>query len=105
MAKMYYDQDADLDFLSDKTIGVIGYGNQGRAQALNLRDSGLKVIVGVRADETQQQALSDGFGTLSIEEAAKGAQVLLLLIPDEVMPGVFESEVRPWLSRCNSICS
>jgi len=104
MAKIYYEQDADLDFLSDKTIGVIGYGNQGRAQALNLRDSGLKVIIGVRADETQQQAMSDGFGTLSIEEAAKRAQVLLLLIPDEVMPGVFENEVLPGLSRGNALC-
>ena len=104
MAKIYYEQDADLDFLSDKTIGVIGYGNQGRAQALNLRDSGLKVIIGVRADETQQQAVSDGFGTLSIGEAAKRAQVLLLLIPDEVMPGVFESEVLPGLSPGNALC-
>jgi ketol-acid reductoisomerase len=104
MAKMYYDQDADLDFLRNKTIGVIGYGNQGRAQALNLKDSGLEVIIGVRADETQQQAASDGFATLSIEEAAKRAQVLLLLIPDEVMPAVFESEVRPGLSQGDALC-
>jgi ketol-acid reductoisomerase len=70
MAKIYHDQDAELDFLKAKTIGVIGYGNQGRAQALNLRDSGLEVIIGVRADETHQQAISDGFDTFSIQEAA-----------------------------------
>ncbi|UCG84705.1 MAG: ketol-acid reductoisomerase, partial [Dehalococcoidia bacterium] len=60
MAKVYYDNDADVGFLKGKTIGVIGYGNQGCDQALNLKDSGLDVIIGVRADETQLQAQSDG---------------------------------------------
>jgi ketol-acid reductoisomerase len=104
MAKIYYDQDTDLGFLRDKTIGVIGYGNQGRAQALNLRDSGLRVIVGVRADETRQQAIADGQDVFPIQEAATQAQVLLLLIPDEVMPVVFEKEVLPGLSPHDAIC-
>ncbi len=104
MVKIYYDRDADLDFLKEKVIGVIGYGNQGRAQALNLRDCGLQVIIGVRTDETRQQAIAEGFEVLSIKEASTRAQVLLLLIPDEVMPAVFEKEVLPGLSRNNTIC-
>lgn len=104
MKKLYYDKDASLGFLKRKTIGVIGYGNQGRAQALNLRDSGLEVIIGVRADETKRQAKNDGFEVLSIREAADRAQVVLLLIPDEVMPEVFRKQVLPGLSKGKAIC-
>ena len=104
MAKVYYDNDADLGFLQGRTTGVIGYGNQGRAQALNLKDSGMDVIIGVRADETRQQAQSDGFDTFPIEEAAERAQVVLLLIPDEIMPEVFKSQVLPGLSQGKAIC-
>jgi ketol-acid reductoisomerase len=104
MKRLYYDRDADVGFLKGKTIGVIGYGNQGRAQALNLRDSGLEVIIGVRADETRQQAKSDGFEVFPIREAAKKAQVVMMLIPDEVMPEVFKRQVLPGLSKGNAIC-
>ncbi|HEY49478.1 MAG TPA: ketol-acid reductoisomerase [Dehalococcoidia bacterium] len=104
MAKMYYDKDASLDILKGKTIGVIGYGNQGCAQALNLRDSGLDVIIGVRADETRQQAIDDGFEAVPINKAAARAQVILMLIPDEIMPDVFKSEVLPGLSPGDAIC-
>ena len=104
MPEIYRDQDVDLDFLKDKTVGVIGYGNQGRAQALNLRDSGLEIIVGVRADETRQQAISDGFKVFSIREAVALAHVVLLLIPDEVMPEVFRGEVLPALSPGRALC-
>ena len=104
MAKTYYDQDANLDHLRGKTVAAIGYGNQGRAQALNLRDSGLDVLVGVRADETRRQAHDDGFDASSVREAAARAQVVLLLVPDEVMPGVFKDDVLPWLSGGDTVC-
>ena len=104
MPRTYHDKDADLALIQDQTIGVIGYGNQGRAQALNLKDSGLQVIVGVRADETQVQALRDGFDVFSIREAAEQAQILLMLIPDEVMPEVFSGEILHGLSEGKTLC-
>lgn len=93
----YYDSDASLDFLRNKTLGVIGYGNQGRAQALNLRDSGLQVIIGSLRDESARQAEADGFPVLSIAEAAEKGDVLALLIPDEVQRQVYEEAVGPRL--------
>jgi ketol-acid reductoisomerase len=86
----YYDADASLDVLRDKTLGIVGYGNQGRAQALNLRDSGLEVIVGSLRDESARQAEADGFAVLSIAEAAERADILALLIPDEVQRQVYD---------------
>ncbi len=90
----YYDADADLEILRHKTLGIIGYGNQGRAQALNLRDSGLKVIIGCLRDESAQKAESDGFRVRSIAEAAEQADILSLLIPDEVQRQVYEEAIR-----------
>ena len=85
----YYDPDASLEILRHKTLGVIGYGNQGRAQALNLRDSGLDVMVGSLRDETAGQAEKDGFTVRSVAEVAERADVLALLIPDEVQREVY----------------
>ena len=71
MVKVYRDEDADLSALEGEVIAVIGYGNQGRAQALNMRDSGLEVVIGNIGDESYQRAVEDGFPTYSIPEAAE----------------------------------
>jgi ketol-acid reductoisomerase len=97
--RVYRDDDADLTLLRDRRIAVIGYGNQGRAQALNLRDSGLQVIIGNRADEYAARAREDGFSPLPIARAATEGDVVMLLIPDEVMPEVFRADIAPYLSE------
>ena len=90
MATIYYDNDADLNLIKEKTIAIIGYGNQGRSQALNMRDSGIKnVIVGSRKDESYDKANEDGFMVYSIDEASKKADVIFLLIPDEIAPEIY----------------
>ena len=96
MATIYYDKDADLGLVVDKTIAIIGYGNQGRAQALNMRDSGCKhIIVGSRHDSSFDQANEDGFMVYPISEAVKKADIIFLLLPDEVAPEIYEKDIAP----------
>jgi ketol-acid reductoisomerase len=97
MPTVYRDADARLEALAGERIAVIGYGNQGRSQALNLRDSGLDVVIGVRQDETRERAASEGFAVHDPAAAAARADVVMLLVPDEVMPEIFEQQVRPQL--------
>lgn len=85
MTKIYYEADGDLAALAGQSVAVVGYGNQGRSWALNLRDSGLDVRVCVRADESREQARADGFEAGPIEDANQ-ADVLCVLIPDDVIP-------------------
>jgi ketol-acid reductoisomerase len=85
MATIYHENDADLSTLAGATVGVVGYGNQGRSWALNLRDSGLDVHVCVRADASRQQAESDGFSAHELD-AASGMDVVCVLVPDDVIP-------------------
>ena len=96
-ARIYHDEDVQPRALSGKRIGVIGYGNQGRSPALNLRDSGLDVRVRGQRDTTLARAAAEGFATGDVAAIVADSDVVLMLIPDEVMPEVFEREVRPRL--------
>jgi ketol-acid reductoisomerase len=99
MAKFFAATDADPAVLSDKTIAVIGYGNQGRAQAINLRRAGHRVIVGNQEDDSWRQAREDGFEPLAMDAAAARADIVLLLLPDEIAPDVYRRMIEPHLGR------
>lgn len=103
MARIYYEDDADLKNLDGVTVSVLGYGNQGVAQAANLRDSGIKVVVGNARDASFDQAVRDGFEAYEVAEAVRRASIHLLLVPDEVMPRVFEESVRANLKPGDSV--
>jgi ketol-acid reductoisomerase len=92
--RVFHDEDVDPTVLAGETIAVIGYGIQGRAQALNLRDSGARIIVGNRSDEYRDRAEQDGFEVLPIGEAVERGVIVLFLVPDEVQPQVFRSEMQ-----------
>ncbi len=100
---IYFDEDTNLGILKEP-IAIIGYGNQGRAQALNLRDSGLNIIVGNIHDEYWDRAVSDGFEVMAIKDAADRAKIVLLLIPDELQPSIFREMIEPTLHRGKVLC-
>jgi ketol-acid reductoisomerase len=95
--QIYYDTDADLGVLEDRTVAIIGYGNQGRAQGLNMRDSGVEVVVGNVQDASFDRAVADGFRTMPIAEATKAGDVLCLFVPDEVQQLVYRQDIAPHL--------
>ena len=98
-AKIYYDQDADLSLLKDKTLAILGYGSQGHAHAQNLRDSGLNVVVAeLPGTPNYEQAVKDGFEPVSTEEATKRGDTVTMLLPDELQADVFRNRVRDHLS-------
>ncbi len=98
MAKLYYDNDADLKLLEGKTVAIIGYGSQGHAHAQNLRDSGVSVVVGERDGcQSWQNAVADGFAPMSAAEAAAQADVIMLLVPDTIQPKVYAESIAPHL--------
>ena len=104
MAKMYYEKDCNLDVLNGKTIAIIGYGSQGHAHALNLRDSGCHVIVGLRkGGKSWPVAEKDGFEVYTVAEAAKKADIVMMLINDEVQSEVYKKEIAPNLEAGNAI--
>lgn len=99
MVKMYYDNDADLNLLKDKTIAVIGYGSQGHAQAQNLKDSGLNVIIGLRRDLPEWDAAVEyGFEVMNVAEAAEKAQIIQILVPDQIQAAVYKESVAQHLT-------
>lgn len=105
MAKVYYDKDADLDLLKDKTIAIIGYGIQGRGQALCLRDSGCKVVVSeVEGTANFDLAKSDGFNPLSADEAAKAGDIIQILTEDHVQAKVYKENIKPNLKKGKALC-
>ncbi len=101
--EMYYENDANLAALQDKTVAVIGYGSQGHAQAQNLRDSGVSVIIAQRSGKSADKAKEDGFRVVSVEEAAKEADVLQILLPDETQARVYREEILPHLRKGQTI--
>ncbi|MFH1640707.1 MAG: ketol-acid reductoisomerase, partial [Candidatus Omnitrophota bacterium] len=105
MAKIYYDQDADLEVLKDKTIAIIGYGIQGRGQALCLKDSGCRVIVSeLEGTPNYEQAKQDGFLPVSVADAAKGADIIQILTQDHVQAKVYKESIKPYLKKGKALC-
>lgn len=98
-AKMYYDADVQGNQLNGKTVAIIGYGSQGHAHAQNLRDSGNQVIVGIRPGKSADKAKEDGFDVYSVDEASKKADVIMVLLPDEIQGDVYEAEIAPNLTE------
>ncbi len=96
MAKVYYDQDATLGPLQDKKVAILGYGSQGHAHALNLRDSGIEVVIGLyEGSRSREKAKADGFEVLTPSEASKAADVIMFLVPDTVQPDLYDKDVKP----------
>ncbi len=103
--KVYYDKDADLDILKYKTVAIIGYGSQGRAQALNLRDTGIKVVLGLRPQgPSWKRATEEGFEVLTINEAARRGDIIHMLIPDMAQPTVYHEYIAPNLKSGKTLC-
>ena len=98
MLKKYYEADADLSVLKGKRIAVIGYGSQGRGQSLNLKDSGLDVVIGLRPGKSWDAAIKDGMKVMAVAEAVKKADIIQILLPDEHQAAVYKSEIMPNLS-------
>jgi ketol-acid reductoisomerase len=95
--RVYHDEDIDMGILKGRTIAVIGYGSQGRAQALNMRDGGLEVIIGLRRGPSWKRAEEEGFQVHSVSEAAELSDIIVMLIPDMAQPTVYEEWIRPHL--------
>src|SRR5579884_2637521 len=99
MAKLYYDKDADLSFIQAKKVGIIGYGSQGHAHALNLRDSGVNVRVGLPAGSaSRSKAEKDGLSVVSPSDAAAWADVVMILVPDTKQQKLYNESIAPHLS-------
>jgi len=102
MAKMYYDSDCNLGLLKGKTVAIIGYGSQGHAHAQNLHDSGVNVVVGLRpTSDRRQQVVNDGLKVMDTAEAAKAADLIMILTPDQNQADIYEESIKPNLEEGN----
>lgn len=99
MPFIYHEDDGDLNDLTGRQVSLIGYGNLGRPLALNLRDSGLPLLIGTRSEDSRQQARDDGFEAVLIEDAVQRGHIIFMLLPDEVMPPFYLEQVSPYLKR------
>ena len=101
---MFYDDDADLSLLDDKTVAIIGYGSQGHAHALNLKDSGVSVVVGLRSDSSSvEEARGQGLEVLEPAEAASRGDIVMMLVPDELHRQIWQEEVRDGIGSGNTV--
>ncbi len=97
---VFYDKDCNMELLKGKTVAVVGYGSQGHAHALNLKDSGVNVVVGLGANsKSKAVAEKDGLEVLSVADAVKKSQVVMVLVPDDVQSDVYENEIAPNLNE------
>ncbi|WHE07212.1 ketol-acid reductoisomerase [Thermoanaerobacterium thermosaccharolyticum] len=104
MARMYYNEDADLNLLKGKKIAIIGYGSQGHAHALNLKDSGLDVVVGLyEGSKSAERAKENGLTVLSVDDACEAADVIMILIPDEKQSRVYKENIEKHLKPGNAL--
>lgn len=102
--KMYYDKDVDTSVVADKTIAVMGYGSQGNAQSRNMADSGLNVIVGLReGGSSWQKAKDDGMNVMTFSEAAKKADIIHILLPDEIQEKIYNEQIKPYVESGNTL--
>lgn len=93
--KIYYDQDADASLLREKQIAIVGYGSQGHAHALNLMDSGLKVVIGLREGRSWDKAARAGLKVMPVADAVKSSEIVMILTPDEIAADLYQNEIAP----------
>ena len=104
MVTMYYEQDCNLDLLKGKTVSIIGYGSQGHAHALNLKESGVDVVVGLREGSANAEiAKKAGLKVMNVAEAAKAGDLVMMLVPDELAAGIYKESIEPGLSEGNML--
>ena len=102
--RVYYDRDCDINLIKDKNVAIVGYGSQGHAHARNLHDSGMKVMVGLRKESAfWKRAQKDGLKVMTVPEASKAADIIMILIPDDKQRAMYESDIKPHLKKGNAI--
>src|SRR5689334_12159748 len=100
MPKRFYEKDGNLEHLSGRTVAIVGYGSQGHAHALNLRDSGVNVVVGLpQASKSRPKAESAGLRVLSVADAAKAANIVMILVPDHIQGDLYNNEIAPHMTE------